>query len=77
MRYFIAINGRVYRDTSANSDLPRLNIENNLFESREEAWYVAYELEEQHPRIFYGKPKTKEGLRLYARGNTTEAYRKR
>ena len=77
MQYFIAINGRVYADKSENRWIPRLAIENNLFDSREEAWQTSYLLEEYQPCIFYGKPATKEGLRLYARGHTTETYRKR
>lgn len=77
MKYFLAINGRVYADKPENRWIPRLAIENNLFDSREEAWRASNTLEEYQPCIFYGKPTTKEGLRLYARGHTTEAYRKR
>lgn len=77
MRYFIAINGKVYQDDASNMDLPRLEIDNNLFERREEAHFASFELEEKHPRIFYGKPATKTGLRRYASGDTTATYRKR
>lgn len=77
MKYFLAINGRVYVDRPENRWIPRLDIENNLFETRNDAWFMSNELEEQRPRIFYGKPTTKKGLRLYAGGHTAEAYRKR
>ena len=77
MKFFIAINGRVYKDRKDNAWIPRLEIENNLFDDKEEAYSLSFELEEKHPRMFYGKPTTKEGLRLYARGDTTATYRKR
>lgn len=77
MKYFIAVNGRVYADRPDNGWIPRLAIDNNLFDTREEAWYASYVLEEYQPLIFYGKPTTKEGLRLYARGDTKATYRKR
>lgn len=75
--YFIATNGRVYRDNYENKNIPRLAIENNHFEDKEEAWLLAHELEETHPRMFYGKPTSKDGLRLYASGDTETTYRKR
>lgn len=77
MKFFIAINGKVYAWRKGNKLLPKLDIENNLFDYRDDAWHVVHELEEQHPRIFYGKPATKDGLKRYARGDTTATYRKR
>jgi len=77
MQYFIAINGRVYADKPENRWIPRLDIENNLFVSKDEAWYTSNSLEEYNPMIFYGKPATKEGLRLYARGDTAATYKTR
>lgn len=77
MTYFIAINGKVYSNNFENKHIPRLDIENNLFKTRDEAHLVAFELEEQHPRIFYGKFSTKEGLLADERGDSTQAYRKR
>lgn len=77
MKYFIAINGKVYADKHANDWIPRVEIDNNLFNTRDEAWFKSYELEEYNPMIFYGKPTTKEGLLLYARGDTTATYKTR
>ena len=77
MQYFLAINGRVYADVCENKWIPRLAIENNHFENRDEAWQASHLLEEYQPLIFYGKPTTKAGLRLYASGDSTAAYRKR
>lgn len=75
--YFIATNGRVFKERPENRNVPRLDIENNRFESKEEAWEVSEELEAQHPRIFYGKPSSKIGLIADANGDSTAAYRKR
>lgn len=77
MSYFIAINGRVYVDKPTNRWIPRLDIENNNFDTREEAWFASSELEDYNPMIFYGKPTTKEGLTLHARGDSESAYRTR
>jgi hypothetical protein len=77
MKYFLAINGRVYADRPENRWIPRLALENNLFDSKEEAWSASFLLEEYQPMIFYGKPANKKGLLLYARGDTEATYRKR
>ena len=77
MKYFIAINGRIYADNYHNRQLPRLALENNLFDNREEAYYASRLIEDYKPMMFYGKPTTKEGLLEYARGNSTATYRKR
>lgn len=63
MKYFIATNGKVYSANYYNKQIPRLDIENNLFDSRDEAHAAADELEKWNPCIFYGKPRTQEGLR--------------
>lgn len=76
MKYFIAINGKVYKDVYKNKDLPRLNISNNLFDDKEEAWSMSDHLGEYKPMLFYGKPATKDGLRAYARGDSTATYKK-
>lgn len=75
MKYFIAINGKVYAEKPENKWIPHLDIDNNLFNLRDEAWLVAHNIEEYNPMIFYGKPITKEGLRLYARGDSTATYK--
>jgi hypothetical protein len=77
MGFFIAINGRVYADIWQNKNLPRLDIKNNYFDNRDEAWMVSHHLEEYNPMMFYGKPFTKEGLSLYAGGDSAATYRTR
>lgn len=62
MQYFIGINGKVYADNRFNRNLQRLNIENNLFDDKEEAHLVSRTLEDYQPMIFYGKPRHKTGI---------------
>ena len=62
MQYFIGINGKVYADNRHNRKIQRLNIENNLFDDKEEAHYASHLLEDYQPMIFYGKPRHKTGI---------------
>ena len=53
--YFIATNGKVYPDTTKNKDVHALDIENNAFETKDEAWERKEELEAETPTLFEAK----------------------
>ena len=53
--YFISTDGHVLKDVPKNKDVPRLDIENNAFENKDEAWERKEELEAETPTLFENK----------------------
>lgn len=59
MKYFIAVNGKVYADIYKNRRRRRFDLEQfsikNEFEDKNAAHLLSHVLEERYPLIFYGK----------------------